>query len=110
MPQNVDGDDVDLLATNEGWSADDDPEGEDVPDGSASATTTALFRARPNAYAGHTGRHLTPLSVTWGALAPGDTGGSAITGYELHRWDRQLASGSLRPHLADVTTHMDDRP
>ena len=105
LPQDIDtDDDEDGDTADEGWSAEDDPDGDNPPKGSTSATTSGDVPQAPVMGT------LTPsedsITITWTAIPDEDTGGSDITGYEVHKWDssKWILEASLG---ATAESHMD---
>ena len=87
---------------DEGWSAEDDADGDNPPKGSVSATTDADVPEAPVMSQSPTSTAST-ITITW--TAPTMTGGSAITGYEVHKWNG--SSWALNATLGDVETYTD---
>ena len=95
MPQPFDADDDD--ETQEGWSAEEDADGNKPPKGSVSAATRADVPEGPTLNEIMTTVTLSSITMMWAPLATLDRGGSAITKYEVHKWN-----GSSWVHEADV--------
>ena len=87
--------DGDTDVIDEGWGA-----AEDRDDGSSATTHAdvpeAVTIAAPSATANS-------ITITWGALAAEDTGGSAISGYNVYKWDG--SSWVLKTSLGVVLTY-----
>ena len=96
LPQVVEttGDDPDDL-TDEGWSAEDTAEtGEDAPEGATMGMTLVDGPGAPTQTSAPTAT-TNSITILW--TAPDDIGGSAITKYEVYKWN-----GSSWVHETDV--------
>ena len=93
-------DDVD---TEEGWSAEEDADGEKPPKGSVSATTHGDVPEAPALVLGTGNNAPTASSITIMWTEDDDTGGSAITKFEVYKW-----VGSSWVHKTDRPANAED--